>query len=127
LNLTQESFEKLYRYEQDLKTKERMLLIFIVVYQRKASAVQIARDLHRSKSWTCVWLKRYDKEGIEGLKNRPKSGRPIELSEDIEYQFKQELKQNKQGWRITKQVDDLIIKKSGIKYHYILTYAVVFF
>jgi hypothetical protein len=54
-----ESFEKIYRYEQDAKTKERMLLILNVVYQGKVSA-QVAKDLHRSKSWASDWLKRYD-------------------------------------------------------------------
>ena len=35
-------------------------LILNVVYQGKVS-VQAARDLHRSTSWACEWLKRYDK------------------------------------------------------------------
>jgi transposase len=50
-----------------------MLLILNVVYLGKISA-QVARDLHQSKDWACEWLKRYDKEGINGLKTRPKSG-----------------------------------------------------
>ncbi|MER5176656.1 MAG: helix-turn-helix domain-containing protein, partial [Candidatus Nitrosocosmicus sp.] len=62
-----ESFEKFYRYEQDIKTKERMLLVFNVVYHGMIAA-KVARDLHRSKAWACEWLKRYDKEGISGLK-----------------------------------------------------------
>ena len=53
-----------------------MLLVLNVVYEGKATASHIARDLHRSKSWASDWLKRYNKEGIEGLKTRPKSGRP---------------------------------------------------
>ena len=100
-----------------------MLLVLNVVYQGKISA-QVARDLHRSKSWASDWLKRYDKEGIEGLKTRPKSGRPSELSEEIVYQIKKELKESNQGWT-TKQVEELIIKKSGIKYHYTI-YTVSF-
>jgi transposase len=47
-----------------------MLLVLNVVYQGKVAA-QVARDLHRSKSWASDWLKRYDKEGINGLKTRP--------------------------------------------------------
>jgi transposase len=69
LTPTIESFEKLYRYEQDVKIKERMLLVLNVVYQDKI-ATQVARDLHQSKSWACNWLKRYHKEGIKGLKTR---------------------------------------------------------
>jgi transposase len=81
LTLTRESFEKIYRIEQNVKAKERMLLVLNVVYQGKVSA-QVARNLHRSKTWACEWLKRYSKEGIEGLKTRTKSGRPSELSGD---------------------------------------------
>ena len=118
-----ESFEKIYRYEQDVKTKERMLLVLNVVYQGKVSA-QVARDLHRSKSWASDWLKRYDKEGIEGLKTRPKSGRPSKISEEVVYQIKKELKESNQGWT-TKQVEELIVKKSGIKYHYTHIYRIL--
>jgi putative transposase len=118
-----ESFEKIYRYEQDAKTKERMLLILNVVYQGKVSA-QVAKDLHRSKSWASDWLKRYDKEGIEGLKTRQKSGRPSEISEEIEYQIKKELKESNQGWT-TKQIEEVIVKKSGIKYHYTHIYRIL--
>jgi transposase len=124
LTLTKESFEKIYKHEQDVKTKERMLLILNVIYRGKTYAAQVSRDLHRSKAWACEWLKRYDKEGINGLKTRPKSGRPSKLSEDIEYQIKKELKESKQGWT-TKQVEELIVKKSGIKYHHIHIYRIL--
>ena len=102
-----------------------MLLVLNVVYQGKVStAAQVARDLHRSKSWASDWLKRYDKEGIEGLKTRQKSGRPSEISEEVVYQIKKELNESKQGWT-TKQVEELIIKKSGIKYHYTHIYRIL--
>src|SRR6185503_6278529 len=65
-----------------------------------------------------------DKEGLEGLRNRTKSGRPSEISEETSYQMKKELKESKQGWT-TKQVEELIIKKSGIKYHYTHIYRVL--
>jgi putative transposase len=118
-----ESFEKIYRYEQDVKTKERMLLVLNVVYQDKIAS-QVARDLYRSKSWASDWLKRYNKEGIEGLKTRPKSGRPTEIPEEIGYQIQKELKESNYGWT-TKQVEELIIKKSGIKYHFIHIYRIL--
>jgi putative transposase len=55
---------------------------------------------------------------LEGLKDRTKSGRPSEISEDVGYQIKKELKEsNNQGWT-TKQAEEAIVKKSGIKYHH---------
>ena len=63
-------FEKLYRSEHDTNVKERMLLVLNVVYDKQVPAAQVARDLHRSRTWASDWLKRYREreEGIEGLK-----------------------------------------------------------
>ena len=100
-----------------------MLLVLNVIYEGKISA-QVARDLHRNKSWASDWLKRYNKEGINGLKTRHKSGRPSEISEEIRYQIRKELKESNYGWT-TKQVEELIIKKSGIKYHFNHIYRIL--
>jgi putative transposase len=81
LTLTRDSFERICRCEQDVKTKERMLLVLNVVYHGLTDA-KVARDLHRRKVWACEWLKRYYKEGLGGLKSRPNSGRLPELSGD---------------------------------------------
>ncbi len=82
-----------------------MLLILNVVYQGKVYA-QVARDLHRSKDWASDWLKRYDKEGIKGLKTRPKSraDHPKLSEEVIMYQIKKELKESSYGgWTQNRQ------------------------
>jgi transposase len=123
LIINKTSFEKIYRNERNAKTKERMLLVLNVVYNN-IIPVQEARDLHRSRTWASDWLKRYSEEGLEGLRNRTKSGRPTEIPENISYQIKKELKESNQGWT-TKQVEELIVKKSGIKYHYTHIYRVL--
>jgi transposase len=101
--------------EKDVKVKERMLLVLNVVYHGRIAA-QVAKDLHRSRSWACQWLKRYDRQGLDGLKDIPKSGRPTELPEEIGYEIKTILTDSNQGWT-TKQVEELITKESGIRYH----------
>ncbi len=101
--------------EKDVKVKERMLLVLNVVYHGRIAA-HVAKDLHRSRSWACQWLKRYDRQGLDGLKDIPKSGRPTELPEEIEYEIKTILTDSNQGWT-TKQVEELITKESGIRYH----------
>lgn len=55
-------------------------------------------------------------EGTEGLIDRPKSGRPPDISKEIAYKIKNQLSSSKQGWT-TKQVYDIIIQESGVKYH----------
>ncbi len=63
MNITKASFERIYREEQDVKVKERMLLVLNVVYHDMVAS-HVARDLHRSRAWASVWLKRYDEEGL---------------------------------------------------------------
>jgi len=122
-NLSRTRFEQLYKRESDAGVKERMLLVLNVVYDKRISA-QVARDLHRSRPWASDWLKRYRKEGIEGLKNRPKSGRPPDIPEEIVYKIKNKLSSSKQGWT-TKQVYDIIVRESGIHYHHIYIYTLL--
>ena len=120
MTLAKTSFERIYRSEQDAKTKERMLLVLNVAYHGMEVAAHVARDLHRNRTWACVWLKRYGKEGIEGLQNKPKIGRPPGLSDEASYKIKTMLKESNSGWT-TKQVEELIIKVSGKHYRHIHT------
>jgi putative transposase len=122
--LTKSKLVNLYKKEHDSKVKERLLLI-IKVREDKQIPFHVVKEMHRSNPWASDWLKRYDKEGLEGLKDKTKSGRPPDLSEETSYQIKKELKEsNNQGWT-TKQVEELIIKKSGIKYHYTHIYRIL--
>ena len=87
MTITKTAFERVYRSELDAKIKERMLLVLNVAYHGMVAA-HVARDLHRCKAWASNWLKRYDEEGIEGLRDRPKSGRHSQISEQTEYKIK---------------------------------------
>ena len=119
MTITRTSFERIYRSELDARTKERMLLVLNVVYHGMVAA-HVARDLHRCKAWASNWLKRYDEEGIGGLRDRPKSGRHSQIPGQTEYKIKTMLKESNQGWT-TKQVEELIIRMSGKHYHHIHT------
>ena len=39
-------------------------------------------ELHRSIAWAYKWVRRFDKEGLEGLKNKPRSGRPPDIPQE---------------------------------------------
>ena len=79
-----------------------LILVLNEIYQDKIST-QVAKDLHQSKAWASEWLKRYDKEGINGLKTRQKSGRPSEISQEVVYRIKKELKESGYGrWTTNK-------------------------
>jgi transposase len=65
-------------------------------------------------------------EGIEGLKDRTKSGRPLDISEETIYEIKNELASSKQGWT-TKQVEDLIVRKRVVESDIIILTYVAFY
>src|SRR6185437_10011918 len=100
------------------------LLLIIKVREDKQISFHVVIELHSSNPWASDWLKRYDKECLEGLKDRKKVGRPPDLSEETIYQIKQELKESKKSW-ITKKIEELIIKKNDIKYHYTHIYHIL--
>lgn len=114
----------LYKRESDPNVKERLLLVLKVEGGDDMIPARVAKELHRSRTWASDWLVRYNKEGIKGLKNRPKSGRPPKLPEEIALKIKRKLIESKHGWS-TKQVEDMIIKESGVKYHYIYIYRLL--
>ena len=100
---------RLYKKETNLKVKERMLLVIKVEHDDVIPAYA-ADELHRSRPWALYWLKRYREEGIDGLKDRTKSGRPPDIPREVVYEIKNELSSRKEGWT-TKQVEDLIVEK----------------
>ncbi len=106
---------KVYRNECDARVKERLLLI-IRVSADKHHVELVASELQKSRAWAYKWYKRYKDEGTEGLRDKPRSGRPPFMNEEEIIIIKQELSDSNTGWD-TKEVMDLIQKKTGIKYH----------
>jgi putative transposase len=115
--------ESVYRNETDVKVKERLLLVLKANNDGMIPA-RAAKQLHRSRTWASDWLRRYNEEGVDGLKDRLKSGRPSELSTEISLRIRRNLKEGKQGWT-TKQVNDMIVRESGKRYHYTHIYKIL--
>jgi putative transposase len=111
--LSRSRLAELYKRESNTKVKERLLLILRVEGDEQLSA-HVVKAIHRSKPWASYWLDRYNKEGIDGLKDRSKSGRPPEIPEELAVRIRKELLESKQGWT-TKQVSDIIFRKGGVR------------
>jgi putative transposase len=109
------TLSKAYKTERNVRVKERLLLI-IRVASDKQHIESVAQELHRARSWAYKWCKRYRDEWLEGLRDKPRSGKPSVVSKEVKEKIKQELSNSNTGWDI-KQVMDLIQKKTGVKYH----------
>ena len=115
--------ETLFRKESNASLKERLLLVLKVEVDGMIPA-RVAKELHRSRTWTSNWLARFHKEGIDGLESRPKSGRPSKLPERIAIRIRKKLKERKQGWT-TQQVHEMIVKEGNVRYHQIYIYSLL--
>ena len=115
---------ELYRRELNAKVKERLLLFIRVIVDGELPA-HVVKEIHRSKPWGSYWLERYNKEGIKGLSDRPRSGRIPQISLAVSTRIRKTLGESRQGWT-TRQANDLIVNESGIQYHYTHVYRLLY-
>lgn len=113
-----------YKKEKDSNIKERILLVKRVKVDKQEAASVAENELNRSRWWAYKWLHRFDKEGLDGLKDKKRSGRPPDVPEDVMIQIKNELVDSNTGWDF-RQVMDLIYKKTGVRYHEVHIYRLL--
>ena len=107
--------KKAYKKEEDAKVRERILMITYT--SQKETLRSVAERLHCDHKLVLYWKRRYEKEGLEGLKTRPKSGKPRRVSRRQEANLKRMLsgKNPEKPWT-TKRVSNLIAEKTGVNY-----------
>jgi putative transposase len=96
------------------KDKERLLLILKVEGEGMLPA-HAADELHRSRPCALYWLEGFSNEGIDGLKDRSKSGRPPEIPKELAISIRKKPLESKQGWTTTKQVRNIIFREGWSK------------
>lgn len=109
--VTREALERACREEHDAAVRLRMLFILKVKYdgvrQNKA-----ARELHAQSSWAVTWARRFEEEGIEGLRTRERSGRLPKVERRLMARIERKVTTNQTGWTV-KEVRELVRKESG--------------
>jgi transposase len=77
----QHELEELYRKTKDprLRTRAQMVLLST---EKQLTADEIAELVRESHATVLRWLKRYMAEGIEGLKDAPRPGKPSTVTDE---------------------------------------------
>ena len=104
--------ESAYNQEKDGEVKARILLVMRVKVDgvRPAHAV---RELHRTRPWATKWLRRFHEEGLDGLKTKPRSGRPQKIPQRILVRIRRSLTSRVDGWRV-REVHEIIRRESSV-------------
>lgn len=116
--------QQAYRTEKDGSIKERILLVKRVRFDNMEASRVAERELNRTRWWAYKWLSRYDSQGLQGLKDQPRSGRPSRISEKTMHQIKQTVIEKPSGWEV-KEVMNLIYEKTGVRYHEVHVYRLL--
>ena len=102
-----------YNEEKDSDVVKRLMLV-ILVERDEMQRTKAALSLGRARSWGVKWYGRYLREGLPGLRTRPRPGRPPFVSKKV----------IKKVWRMAKKTTcwtakgmlDLIKTLSGVEY-----------
>jgi putative transposase len=113
-----------YKHESDANMRERILLVRRIISDGEDIVLVSKEELHRSRAWAYKWLKRFDNEGLEGLKDRPRSGRPPDIPEEKLLKIRRELSENPLGWK-AKEIMNIIRQKTGVRYHEVHVYRLL--
>jgi len=114
-----------YKNERDADVRERILLITRVKMDKNEASTVAEKEFHRSRWWAYKWLKRFDNDGgLDGLRNKHRSGRPPEVSEERFAIIRKELSESQSGW-IVKEVMNLIYERTGVRYHEVHIYRLL--
>ena len=81
--LSEEEKETLKRYRYQSSSEESEKALMILLSDEGYSAPVIAQRLHRHAHTVRTWIKRYQEEGIEGLKRHFSPGRPRTMREKV--------------------------------------------
>lgn len=74
-----EALEALYQQTKDVRIRTRAQMVLLSV-EKQYPAQQIAEIVRESQQTVLRWLKRFQAEGVNGLSDAPRSGRPARIT-----------------------------------------------
>ena len=104
--------EKLLRTERDSKMWQRYQSILLCSKKPKQDVAKTVNLTYRNLNTLTT---AYQKKGVKGLRYKKPTGRTPKISEEKRTEIISILDKNPEGWE-TKQVKELIIKKTGVVY-----------
>lgn len=86
-HVSRAKLEKLVRQEKDAPRRDRLRLVLMVMDGR--GVPESAQLLGYSVPWGWKWMRRFNEDGPEGLRDKPRPGQPHRLSPEQEEQVRE--------------------------------------
>jgi transposase len=119
--LSERDLSRLARQEADPRVRQRLLAIRLVVMGRTVPHAAEAGGLKQRQLRN--WVHRFQAEGVEGLRDRPRPGQPKHLPTDREKAFQARLRQPGRGVILRgKDIQRLLREEFGAVYTMAGTY-----
>jgi|ERR671915_373255 transposase len=99
--MEEEKLLRLYKQEKVSRVKQRLLAIYLMK-RDKISSYKVASILEVSPQSVRNWVKRYNTEGTSGLRDKPKEGRPKEISEQMLEKILEQIDKGEEIWTLKK-------------------------
>lgn len=102
-----------YGAEGDERARRRILMMLQLA--RGKSTTAVAREFLCSQSLVMYWKRRLEGEGVEGLRDKPRPGRPPKISLEVVGRVKERI--TEEGYVVKASiVRDTIVRESGVTY-----------
>jgi len=88
-NLTPDDLEKIAKKEPNPRVRQRLLAVRLVVMGNTVPQAAKAVGLKQRQSRN--WIHRFNDEGLNGLKDRPRPGQPVKLPRQKEQAFRERI------------------------------------
>ena len=87
--ISRRQLDSVYRKETNANIKERILLVKRVRIDKQEAANTAETELGKTRTWAYKWLDRFDKDGLEGLQDKKRTGRPPDVPKGVMIKIKQ--------------------------------------
>jgi transposase len=113
--------ELLYSKEKDPKVKERLLML---IHTKEGKTTrEVAKVIKKSHVSVAHWINRFNEEGIEGLKDRKRSGKPPKMNRNQFESLKEDLNKSPREFGYKRDFWTTKLVKIHILQHYITSYT----
>ena len=114
--------DKVYRTSKDVRLRERAQMV-LLSGEKGLVPNEIASIVRRNDQTIRTWLKRYRAEGVNGLKDDPRSGSPGKVKADYKENLIQTVRQRPRSLSLpyslwtSQRLADYMAEETGIRVH----------